>query len=214
MPDLDNDEIHAIIKFHAAAIELIDSAELEIRHAADALINLASSQAPDEKQLDINWLGQNAGDDSDDGGPACLAMWLNYLGHDLTTDNVVRATGLGKGFRYTTPYNLIAAAKMYDLTLRRVARLDLPHIYREIDEGRPVAVLLHYSSLKKHWDETGNAARWVLVTGYNAKVIYYNDPRAPDDHGKAISLDFAAFEKAMLDATLDGNTPRQGLIAA
>ena len=212
MPDLDNDELHSIIKHHASAIELIDAAEAEIKRAADSLVNLASQEANNETQLDVDWIGQNTGKDSDDSGPACLCMWLNYLGHDLTIDNIVKATGLGRGYRTTTPYNLVAAAKVYNLALRRAAHLDLQHIYHEISQGRPVAVLLHYPSLKKHWGETSNDARWILVTGYNDKFVFYNDPRAPDDHGKAVSIDHRAFEKAMEDSALDGNTPRQGLI--
>jgi ABC-type bacteriocin/lantibiotic exporter with double-glycine peptidase domain len=183
-----------------------------VQQAADALINLASQDAPNQHQLDVPWQGHRR-DDGGASGPTCLCMWLNYLGHNLTIENIDKATGLGKGFKYTSAYNLIASAKVYGLALRRIARLDMARIWQEIDAEHPLIALVHYQSLPGAMDDLVEGSHWILITGYNDKHVFYNDPYAADDHGKAIGVTNAAFEKASTDCSLDGDTPRQALVA-
>lgn len=176
--------------------------------------------APAGRQLAVPWIGQNvpgvSTDDlsNSDCGPACVAMWLGLLGQAVTVDQVSVATGLLPGYRYTTPAHLMVAAKTFGLQLRRVTALTPKSIEAHIDDGRPVIALVHYASLPKRFDQKFTAGHWIIATGYTVTQVTYNDPYWNDETGRGLDMSWAELDRAMFDCALDGNTPRQGLVAA
>jgi hypothetical protein len=214
------DKIDDAAKYVDYAMDYINAATAQLQHAVSTLRGMEGSITP-PNHLMVPWVGQNVKDcntddfSNSDCGPASLAMWLAYLNRHATVDEVSLATGQPKGFTYTLPAHLITAAAKFDLKLVRAFNLTFPQIVTQIDNANPLIVLVHYASLPKRYDQNFKAGHWMIVTGYDAPdTVIYNDPLWQDVSGEGIRLSWQEFDKALSDCTLDGNTPRQGLIKA
>jgi hypothetical protein len=122
-----------------------------------------------------------------------LAMWLLYLGHEVTVDDVSRATGLPKGFRFSSFQHLQRAARAWGLELEWAARQSLDALRAELATGNPVIALVHYPSLPlplRH-DPDYLWSHWITGVGYSAGFVAYHDPYFPpgdDDAGAFIEI--------------------------
>lgn len=197
------------------ALLKLETMQNQLSGLRDILLSLAKD-ANHSTRLTIPWIGQNTARTDDDFtnndcGPAVLTMWLNWLGHVVTVDDVSAATGLSRNYKSTTYAHLIKAAAAYGLTLERVTSLTLDAIRFEIDHESPMIVLVHYPSLAVRFDANYKSGHWLLVTGYDDFGFFYNDSYWPDARGESIYLESAAFEQAMMDCIIDGNTPNQGI---
>lgn len=164
----------------------------------------------------MSQLGPTADFAPGDCGPAALAPWLVYMGHEVTVDEVSQQTGLDRGFSYTMPAHLIFAARYWNVPLYWRRYLDLDDLYSEIDRGQPVVVLVHYPSLVTKYDPNYSRGHWLLVVGYEMDAngettIIYHDPYWNSDKGARIRISAADFDKAWSDNHLDGNSDRQAL---
>lgn len=201
-------------------IDQLRITQLSQLQRASAVLQVMGGDVKVQGVLGVPWVGQNVREISTDDfsnndcGPACLTMWLNYLEKRVTVDDVSKSTGLSRGYTYTLPGHLMAAAKAYGLPLNRVTNIGLSTVKANIDNNDPVVVLVHYASLPKRSDPNFKAGHWIIVTGYDNDGITYNDPLWQDETGKALKMTWAEFDKAMADCAIDGNTPRQGLVAA
>ncbi len=175
---------------------------------------IAQQTRPMEHVLSVPWLSQlgpDGGYASGDCGPACLAMWLRFLGWDVTVDNVSQHTGLERGYRYSMPAHIIHAARHWDVNLYWRRFLTIDDIKAEIDAGQPAIVLVHYAALPDHvrFDKSYTAGHWILVTGYSSTAIAYLDPYFVERGKKTITI--AEFLSAWSTNYLDGNSNKQAL---
>ena len=209
--------------------ESLQLAMLQVETLANRLNDLRSTLAELAKMSDgtktsnflaIPWIGQNTARTDDDYsnsdcGPACVAMWINWLKHVIVSvDDVSAATGLQHGYQYTVPMNLITAAAHWQLNLERVLNFSFDMIRGEINRGSPALVLVHYPDLIARFDAKYKMSHWILVIGYDETGLIYNDPYWPDNRGAAIHLEYEQFLQAMRDVSLDGNTANQGVRVA
>jgi len=195
----------------------IDAAIIEraraIREHADALWELLHDEPPGVR-LPVPWmsqLGPGAEFAPGDCGPACLAMWLDFLGFDVTVDDVSAHSGLDRGFRYTTPAHLIHAARYWNVNLYWRRYLSLADLADALDAGQPCIVLVNYPSLPERYDARYQAGHWLLVTGYDTTDVIYHDPYWPSDRGRYVYATRGEFDRAWANNHLNGNSDRQAL---
>ena len=149
-----------------------------------------------EARLDVPWVSQLAQDANyarGDCGTAALTMWLHYLGHNVSVDDVSRATGLPTGFRFTAFDHLQRAANAWGLALMWVGRQSLDALRVELALDSPVIALVHYPSLPMpvRYDAHYPYSHWVTVVGYSAGGVIYHDPYFPpgdEDAGAFIEI--------------------------
>ena len=181
------------------------------------LMALAESLTPANKLLPVPWisqLGKDAAFAPGDCGPACLASWLLYLGHDgVTPDDVSANVNLPRGYRYTMPAHIIRAARAWDVDLYWRKNLFMDDIRAEIDGGQPVIVLVHYGSLPQtaKFDPSYRAGHWLLVVGYDDYYFTYLDPYADGIERGTTIIPQVDFLTAWSKNHLDGNSNRQAL---
>jgi uncharacterized protein YvpB len=195
------------IDLHLLAQEIAQAAEAN-RQRSEALVAqatrlLALLERPEVERpvgegarLDVPWvsqLGPGTNYAPGDCGMAALAMWLRYLGHDVTVDDVSRATGLSMGFRLSSFQHLQKAARAWGLELAWAARQSLDALRAELATGSPVIALVHYLSLPKpvRYAAQYPYSHWVTVVGYSAGFVVYHDPYFPpeqDDGGAFIEI--------------------------
>lgn len=166
--------------------------------------------------LDVPWLSQLGPDAAfapGDCGPACLAMWLRYLGHsDVTVDDVSKVSRLDQGFKYTMPAHLIWAAREWNVDLYWRKELDIEDIWEELDAGQPCIVLAEYDWLPYVYDSSYTKSHWLLMTGYEYSELFYNDPYWPDSEGgRCVEINKHEFMGAWQNVTESGNSARQAL---
>ncbi len=189
----------------------------DVQHFQEIWLGMESDTTPQDNRLTVPWIGQNTTLTTDDYsnsdcGPACVAMWLNFVGRVVTVDQVSQATGLPRDYRFTLPATLIKAAGFYGLTLERVIGFTIDALKYEIDKRVPCIVLVHYGSLPKRSSQTFTGGHWLIIVGYDEQGFIYHDPYWPDSSGGAfLHATYAQLSKAMQDCIIDGNTPNQGL---
>ena len=176
----------------------------------------------DKVQLVAPWvsqLGPGAEYAPGDCGPAIVAMWLRFLGHQVTVDEVSRQSGLDQGFRYTMPAHLIKAARHWGLALYWRKGLTVADLVNELDAGRPCIVLVNYPSLPTRYSSTYRDGHWLLVVGYDEEGLIYHDPYFPsdpysrneDEMGAFLKISLADFTRAWGNNHLNGNSDYQAL---
>lgn len=193
-----------------------DNPDGSILFAPVEALPVVSHSSGDIVRLDVPWIGQNTSlvtDDfsNNDCGPACVAMWLAFIGKPHTVDDISAATGLTRNYSYTLPGNLILAASKFGLALEQAFNFDLVSVKMELLNGLPCIALVHYGSLVSRYDQRYQAGHWLLITGYDDQFVYYHDPYWPDNRGANISIAHDQFIKAQADCYLDKNTAYQGL---
>lgn len=213
-----SDDIHDAILFANDAMSSL----------AKLIENLKRLQpATPFKRLPVPWIAQNdpmsTTDDftNSDCGPACVAMILRWLSHNVTVDDVSKATGLPAGFKYTTATNLIKAATSFGLSLVHqfgeasdpIGPLSLALIRSEIDRGYPVIALVNYPSLPIRSDMSFKGGHFIVIIGYDPDGgdLFYNDPYWRDNTGAGIRITGLALSSALANCSINGNRPFQGL---
>ena len=129
-------------EYFQAALKAMDVATAQIQHAYQLLYDMGGDGAPAVRVLDIPWasqLGKDAAYSNSDCGPACVAMWLRWLGKTVTVDQVSKATGLPQGYKYTMPANLMLAAKAHGLNIGRAFNVSIASLRAAIDAGAPAS---------------------------------------------------------------------------
>ena len=162
----------------------------------------------------LSQLGQRASYAGGDCGPACLAMWLRYLGHDVTVDDVSPRCWAWPGFSYTMPAHIINGARHWGVDLYWGRYLYLRDVLAELDAGQPVIVLVNYPALPARYDANYARGHWLLITGYTDTEIFYHDPYWRDVSAQAgadIHISQADFMRAWGLNVLNGNSVFQAL---
>lgn len=207
--------LHRLTEFRQ---ELFEMHQTTIDRLDDIITELLEEQlAPPSEagvKLDIPWLSQ-LGDGANyapgDCGPAVLAMWLNFLGHTASVDDVSRATNKAQGFHFTTVGDLNAAAVNWGLLLTWSKNRQAADLYRQLDAGRPVIALVYYPALPVRYDPKYPWCHWVLVVGYGDDNIIYHDPYYKDGQGAFVEISEQAFMSAWGQNYRAGNSNRQML---
>ena len=202
-------------------LEIADKMERIINIEASALAAkrdlLALLRRPAGVTLDVPYLSQLGPDAAfapGDCGTAVLAMWLNYLGDEVTVDEVSYASRLDQGFKYTTPAHLIWAARTWSVDLYWQRNLNAGNIFDELDAGQPCIILVNYPSLPVHvrYDYNYQDGHWLLVVGYDSTSFKVHDPYHSTEIGGAfVSLTIAELDKSWALNHLNGNSDRQAL---
>lgn len=166
-------------------IELMQNALNTLRDNAMAARRAVTPNAPDAR-LTVPWLSQLGPDAAyapGDCGAAVVAMLVNFRNKtNVTVDDVSRATNKAPGYRFMSFSDVVAAALRYKIVLQH-GNAVLPIICADIDDGKPVIVLVNYQSLPLYsrYDIKYNAGHFLLVVGYNERNIIYHDPYWPDE---------------------------------
>ena len=166
--------------------------------------------------LDVPWLSQLGPDAAfapGDCGPACLAMWINYLGQaSVTVDDVSKQSRLDEGFKYTMPAHLIWAARHWNIDLYWQRYLEIDDLKAELDAGQPCIVLAEYDWLPHRYDASYAKSHWLLVIGYDSDSVFYHDPYWRSEFsGANIDIGYQDFFTAWRNVTESGNSERQAL---
>lgn len=158
---------------------------------------------------------QDASEFRNDCGPACVAMILNGLGVNVTTNNVYWKTG-AKHNGYVSVGQLIRAARTYDVAFEYFYPWSLNELKSAVKWGHAVIPLIHYGA----WSKIGitqNSFRgphFVVVLGYDEEYIYINDPLWSGSRrweGEHKRLTYRQFEAAWSTASKDGNRNYSGI---
>jgi uncharacterized protein YvpB len=198
------DELRALRKM------IIDDAESKCAYIDSIIAGLAQ---PVGRRLAVPWvsqLGPGADFAPGDCGPACLAMWLRWLGKGpVTVDQVSAQVNLRRGYRYTKPAHLIRAARAWGVDLYWRYGLSLDDLRAEIDWGQPAIVLAHYPFLPLRYDMRYSAGHWILVNGYSEDKVVYLDPYFQT--GGEVDATIDTFMRAWGSNHIDGNSDYQAL---
>ena len=213
-----NDRAQELVEASAALFERMSLFDQEVRGLAQVTGMLADMMPPPvAKILDVPYLSQLATPDADyapgDCGAGCAAMLLNYLGHNVTVDDVSIQTGLPPGYHFSISTHFIKAAYHWGVSLYWQRYLSLDDLTAEIDAARPVIVLVRYPDIpdSKKYDKSYIYDHFVLLIGYDADNFYYHDPYWPDTRGRCIKLDVDTFSQVWQDVNKPPhkNSPRQ-----
>jgi uncharacterized protein YvpB len=98
-------------------------------------------------------------------------------GAPVTVDDVSKATGRPAGYTSASFQELINAAARFNVSLERVSPT-LENICADVDNGRPVIVIVNYKSLPLYnrSDPAYNAGHYILIVGYEDDCVLYHDP--------------------------------------
>jgi len=150
-----------------------------------------------------------------DCGPACVAMILNSLGKEATTNNVFRRSG-AEGNGYVSVSQMIRAAQTYHITFKYFYPWSLNDLKMAVKAGTTPIVLVHYGA----WSSLGRTQskftgpHFVVVVGYDDSHIYVNDPlwKEPRRYeGERIAWTTEEFMAAWTTASKDGNRNYSGI---
>ena len=67
---------------------------------------------------------------------------------------------------------------------RRCGRWSMAEVRRELDAGRPIVPQVWYRGLPGREERPYNGDHYVVLTGYTAEVVLYNDPIDKDGPGR------------------------------
>lgn len=159
------------------------------------------------KLLKVPYISQwdsNAKFSKDDCVPTCASMLIAYYGGSIDPDKITEKIGQG-----LVDFNEIKTAlnafnyKIIGTTFRTIDDLK-----KSIDAGIPFIAIIHYGDLPGRQD-TYSGGHAVVVTGYDDKDIYVNDPdfwSPRRNEGENKKYPIASFEKAW-NSKADGNNP-------
>ena len=168
--------------------------------------------------LQVPWvsqLGPGAAFALGDCGPACAAMVLNYLGRQVTVDQVSIQTGLPRSYKWSSFVHIKKAFRYWGIESYWARNCTLDNLRVELDNNRPVIVLVDYDHLPVYWDANYAAkspnGHFILLVGYSTDGrFHYHDPYYPNRDGAFIACTEAQFEEAWGEGNREsGNSPRQ-----
>ena len=150
-----------------------------------------------------------------DCGPACVAMILNGVGINVTTNTVYRKTG-ASSTGYVSVSQMMRAAQTYGITFEYFYPWTLNDLKLAVRDGKAPITLVHYGA----WSKLGKTQssftgpHFVVIVGYDEDYIYVNDPlwwgsRRNEGHRKKWT--YKEFEKAWNTASKDGNRNHSGI---
>jgi hypothetical protein len=157
----------------------------------------------------------DASDFRNDCGPACVAMILNGLGLNVTTNTVYRRSGANAN-TYVSVSQMIRAAATFDVDFDYFYPWSLEDLKASISKGMSAITLIHYGA----WRNKGltqssfRGPHFVTVVGFDDEHIYVNDPlwwgtrRYEGEHKQ---LTYREFEAAWSTASYDGNRNYSGI---
>ncbi len=157
----------------------------------------------------------DASDYRNDCGPACVAMILNGLGKNVSTNTVFRKTG-APADAYVSVSQMMRAAYTYGIDFDYFYPWSLNDLKLAVRNGKAPIVLVHYGT----WVKTGKTQskftgpHFVVVVAFDDKHIYVNDPlwwgtrRYEGEHKRWTN---AEFEAAWSTASKDGNRNYSGI---
>lgn len=157
----------------------------------------------------------DAGQYRNDCGPACVAMILNGLDKEVTTNAVFRRSG-AEANSYVSVSQMIRAAQTYKVTFKYFYPWSLNDLKLAVKSGKAPIVLVHYGA----WSSTGRTQskftgpHFVVVVGYDDTHIYVNDPLWKDPRryeGERIAWTIKEFMTAWTTASKDGNRNYSGI---
>jgi uncharacterized protein YvpB len=213
---MDVQAVRSIAKEIAAEAELMRGRAAIFTQWSQVLLDMAAqaaSPAPSEMarvRLDVPWasqLGEGAGYAAGDCGTACLTMWLRFLGHEVSVDDVSRATGLPEGFSLSGFSHLQKAGRNWGLELAWARLQSVEDLRGELEAGRPVIALVHYLSLpaRLRYDKNYPYSHWVVVVGIGEGMIVYHDPYFRGEGGDGVEVSEREFSWAWGNNHLAGN---------
>jgi len=151
---------------------------------------------PDGKILDVTFvsqLGEGAGMQNNDCGPACCSMVLLASNDTFVSPDQwysipgwgAPATDIG-----TTSYQLQRALGVFNVRTTVGTYLTLAQLRKFIDTSLPVIPLVDYRTLSSAGVTyyTGSFLHWLVVIGYDANNIICLDPYRPDSIGGKIII--------------------------
>ena len=115
-----------------------------------------------------------------DCGPTCIAMILNGLDKNVTTNAVFRRTGC-KPTEYVSLAQMINAAQTYGITFQYKRPWSLEDLMQWISDGKAIIPLVHYGAWSQiqpgvSTQSTFTGPHFVVVVGFDDEYIYINDP--------------------------------------
>ena len=158
---------------------------------------------------------EDAGQFRNDCGPACVAMVLNGLGKNVSTNAVYHRTGASAN-GYVSVSQMIRAAYTYKVDFDYFYPWDLNDLKLAVKAGTAPITLIHYGA----WSRLGKTQNrftgphFVVVIGYDEKHIYVNDPlwkgerRHEGEHTRWTNEEFI---NAWSTASKDGNRNYSGI---
>lgn len=165
-----------------------------------------------EKNLPVKYLSQWDDDaklSNNDCGAVSVAQIINFLGGNVTSDQVQEKTGAGEGL--VSVEQLLTAIRSLGYVGEFYTGQTIDSLKRMIDKDIPVIVLVHYGSLNSTQDQVFKGGHFMPIVGYRAdNGVYANDPNFQGDirsQGDHHNYTNAEFMKAWGDATNDGNPP-------
>lgn len=157
----------------------------------------------------------DAGQFRNDCGPACVAMVLNGLDKNVSTNAVYHRTGAAAN-GYVSVSQMIRAAYTYKVDFDYFYPWDLNDLKLAVKAGTAPITLIHYGA----WSRLGKTQNrftgphFVVVVGYDEKHIYVNDPlwkgerRHEGEHTRWTNEEFIS---AWSTASKDGNRNYSGI---
>lgn len=130
----------------------------------------------------ITQWGDTANRWSRDCGVACVAMCLDYYAKlgTWTVDRLAAETPLASGASGLAPANLAVLAGRHGLKTSVRREVTEAMLKAQIDQGRPVIILLAYRFILGRLDQNDNKPGWdghfVVLTGYDDDHFVLNDP--------------------------------------
>ncbi len=156
--------------------------------------SIASTSTPSTAvMVDVPYVSQFANDApfSNDDAPASLLMILKWYTKTfptsktasrvmgLTVKDVSIAAGMTSESKFVLFSGLIIAANSYALPNQFCRGINRERIFKELDSGRPVLILVNFATLRPDATYVGGHA--VVVAGYDAQNVTIYDPHNRDD---------------------------------
>lgn len=150
-----------------------------------------------------------------DCGPACVAMILNGLGINVTTNAVYRKTG-ASSTGYVSVSQMMRAAQTYGVNFDYFYPWSINDLKLAVRDGKAPITLVHYGA----WSKLGKTQssfrgpHFVVIVGYDEDYIFVNDPLwwgSRRSEGERKRWTYKQFEAAWSTASKDGNRNYSGI---
>jgi hypothetical protein len=166
----------------------------------DGNASIVNDDAPAALLMVLKWYAQNNPDNMTAQRAGRLS--LDTVNDEMEVTSETTTVSFGELIRY---------AARFDLTAQACNRISQQRIFEELENDRPVFMLIKFNELHKNESYTG--AHSVVIIGYNETEILLYDSFSPDDNSPApiISVNLADFEHLVNDIP-NTSLDAQGLI--